>query len=141
MTAACEKAHDPASSLRVIIHTIGSAGDVHPFLGIGTALKNRGHDVIVVTNPAYEHAVAAGGLGFRPLGTVDDFQRIKNDPDLWHPRKAFPAVIRHAVDPSHVPILDITRELHVPGKTVMLASSLAFAARTASELTGIPYAT
>lgn len=128
-------------SLRVILHTIGSAGDVHPFVGIGKALKDRGHEVFVVTNPAYEQAVVAGGLGFRPLGTVEDFQRIKNDPDLWHPRKAFPAVIRHAVDPSHGPILDITRELNVPGKTVMLASSLAFAARTASELLGVPYAT
>lgn len=128
-------------SLRVIIHAIGSAGDVHPFMGIGTALKARGHEVFVVTNPAFEAAITASGLGFRPLGTVEDYHRIKDDPDLWHPRKAFPAVIRHAVDPGHEPIYEITRELHVPGKTVMVASSLGFAARTASELLGIPYAT
>lgn len=128
-------------SLRVIIHTIGSAGDVHPFLGIGSTLQARGHEVFVVTNPAFEPAVLASGLQFRPLGTLELFQQVKDDPDLWHPRRAFPAIMRHAVDPSHAPILEITRELHVPGRTVMLASSLAFAARTASELLGIPYAT
>ncbi len=101
----------------------------------------RGHEVFVVTNPAYEPAVLASGLQFRPLGTLENFQQVKDDPDLWHPRKAFPAIMRHAVDPSHGPILEITRELFLPGKTVMLASSLAFAARTASELLGIPYAT
>jgi UDP:flavonoid glycosyltransferase YjiC (YdhE family) len=50
-------------------------------------------------------------------------------------------VIRHAVDPSHQRILEVTRELQISGETVMLASSLAVAARTASELLEIPYAT
>ena len=118
-------------TLRVIIHAIGSAGDVHPFIGIGTALQERGHEVFIVTNPAFESTVLASGLQFRPLGTIQQFHETKDDPDLWHPRRAFPAVVRHAVDPSHAPILDITQELHVPGKTLMLASSLAFAARTA----------
>jgi rhamnosyltransferase subunit B len=128
-------------SLRVIIHAIGSAGDVHPFLGIGTALRARGHEVFIVTNPAFERTVLASGLGFRPLGTLQQYHETKDDPDLWHPRRAFPAVIRHAVDPSHQRILEVTRELQISGKTVMLASSLAVAARTASELLDIPYAT
>ncbi len=128
-------------SMRVILHAIGSAGDVHPFLGIGSALKARGHDVFVVTNPAFESAVVVAGLGFRALGTLQQYHQTKDDPDLWHPRRAFPAVIRHAVDPSHGPILEITRDLQRAGSTVMVASSLAIGARTASELLGIPYAT
>lgn len=128
-------------SLRVIIHAIGSAGDVHPFLGIGTALQARGHEVFIVTNPVFERSVVASGLQFRALGTRRQYDETRDDPDLWHPRRAFPAVVRHAVDPSHGPILKITRELQVPGKTVMLAGSLAFAARTAGELLEIPFAT
>ena len=128
-------------SVRVIIHTIGSAGDVHPFLGIGTALQARGHEVFIVTNPVFESTVLASGLQFRPLGTVAQYYATKDDPDLWHPTRAFPAVVRHAVNPSHAPILEITRELNMHGKTVLLGSSLAFAARTAGELLGIPFAT
>lgn len=129
------------SPSRIIIHTIGSAGDVHPFIGMGVALKKRGHEVFVVTNPAFEREISGNGLGFRALGSLEDFDRVKKDPDLWHPRRAFPAVIRQAVDPSHEQIHRITRELHVPGQTIVVASSLAFAARTACELLGIPLAT
>jgi rhamnosyltransferase subunit B len=70
-------------SLRVIIHAIGSAGDVHPFLGIGTALQARGHEVFMATNPAYEQAVLSSGLKFRPLGTLENFHQTKDDPESW----------------------------------------------------------
>lgn len=126
---------------RIIIHAIGSAGDVHPFLGIGTALAQRGHDVYVVTNPFYKDLVIDQGLGFRPLGTEEEFHRIKNDPDLWHPRRAFPAIVKHVVNPSHSAIYEISRELHLPGNTILVSSSLAFASRTAAELLNAPMAT
>ena len=126
--------------LRILIFTIGSAGDVHPLLGIGTALVARGHEVIVATSPVFETEIIARNMGFRPLGSEEDFDRVKNDPDLWHPRRAFPAIVRHAVNPSHSTIFEITRELHVPGKTVVVANSLAFAARTACEVFNLPMA-
>lgn len=127
--------------LRILIFAIGSAGDVHPFIGIGVALQRRGHEVFVATSPIFENEVTASSLGFRPLGTLEDYHRIKDDPDLWHPVRSFPAIVRHAIDPSHQPILEITRELHLPGKTVLIASSLAFGTRTPRELLGIPMAT
>lgn len=129
-----------SSPLRIIIHAIGSAGDVHPFIGIGRAMKRRGHEVYLTTNPFYQEQVEAAGLGFRPLGTTEDFHRIQNNPDLWHPRRALPAIIRHAVDPSHAPIMEITRELNDPGRTVLVASSLAFGARNVRDLLDIPMA-
>ena len=129
------------SPLRVIIHAIGSAGDVHPFIGIGVALQKRGHEVFIMTNPVFQNRIIANGLGFRPLGTEEGFDLIKKDPDLWHPHRAFAAVVRHAVDPTYEPILETTRELHVPGKTILVASSLAFAARNARDLLDIPMVT
>ncbi|MFD0892254.1 glycosyltransferase [Luteolibacter ambystomatis] len=127
--------------MRVLVHTIGSAGDVHPFIGVGRALKARGHDVHVITGAVFERVVRESGLEFHPLGTIEDFERLRSNPDLWHPRKALQVIIRGAVDPSYAPILELTRELHQPGNTVLLASSLAFGARNASELLGIPMAT
>ncbi len=129
------------SPLRIIIHAIGSAGDVHPFIGIGIALQKRGHEVFIITNPVFQDRIIGNGLGFRPLGTEEAFNLIKKDPDLWHPHRAFAAVVRHAVDPSYEPILETTRELHVPGRTVLVASSLAFAARNARNLLDIPMVT
>lgn len=124
--------------MRVIIYTIGSAGDVHPFVRLGLALQERGHDVFVITSGFFKDLIDKAGLGFRELGSVERFQAVQDDPNLWHPVKALPTVIQHAVNPSYEPILDHARELNVPGKTVMLCSSLAFGARNPRDLLGIP---
>jgi rhamnosyltransferase subunit B len=125
--------------MRVLIIAIGSAGDVHPFLGIGSAMQGRGHEVILITSPYFEQAVRKSGLGFHPLGTVEDFQRLQADAALWHPRKGPWVVLNKATVPTFQPILDIARELHVPGKTLLLGSSLAFGGLNVRELMGIPF--
>ena len=82
--------------LRIIIHALGSAGDVHPFVGVGRALVERGHEVFVATNPVFRDTVIDGGLGFRALGTEEQFRQTRDDPDLWHPLRAMRAVFMRA---------------------------------------------
>ncbi|MEO7100302.1 MAG: nucleotide disphospho-sugar-binding domain-containing protein [Luteolibacter sp.] len=127
--------------MRVIIYTIGSAGDVHPFVRLGLAMQARGHEVFVITSGFFKGLIDRAGLGFRELGSAERFQAVQDDPDLWHPVKALPTVVKHAVNPSYEPILEYARELNVPGKTVMVCSSLAFGARNARDLLGIPLVT
>lgn len=127
--------------MRVLIFAIGSAGDVHPFIGVGRELQARGHEVFIVTGAPFEQAVTRSGLSFRPLGTMEDFERLRNNPDLWHPTKAFPTVVRYAATPSYGPILEHARELHLPGETVLVGSSLAIGARNVRELLGVPLVT
>ncbi len=127
--------------MRILIYAMGSAGDVHPFVGVGRALQARGHEVFVITSAYFEELVARAALGFRPLGTVADFERVQSDPHLWHPTKALPSIIRNAVDPTYELILAHARELHEPGNTIILASSLAWGALTVRELLRIPVAT
>jgi rhamnosyltransferase subunit B len=124
--------------MRILIYAMGSAGDVHPFLGVGKALQARGHEVIVATSAFFEDVVRRAGLGFRAMGTVADFERVQGDPHLWHPTKALPAIIRNAVNPSYEPILEVARELVIPGETVILASSLAWGAMCVRELLEVP---
>ena len=126
--------------MRILIYAMGSAGDVHPFVGVGKALQARGHEVIVATSAFFEDVVRRAGLGFRAMGTVADFERIQGNPHLWHPTKALPSIIKHAVNPSYEPILEVARELVIPGETVILASSLAWAAMTVRELLEVPVA-
>ena len=117
---------------------MGSAGDVHPFVGVGRALQARGHEVFLITSAYFEDLVRRAGLGFRAMGTVADFERVQGDPHLWHPRKALASVIKHAVEPSYGMVLETARELHAPGETLILASSLAWATLSVRELLGIP---
>jgi rhamnosyltransferase subunit B len=127
--------------MQVVIFALGSAGDVHPFLGIGRTLAARGHSVTIAASGFFENVVTNAGLGFRPLGTAADYDRLCADPNLWHPRKGLVSVLKHGAQPTYRPILDIIRTLHAPGKTLMIGSSLAFGARNARDLLGIPLVT
>jgi rhamnosyltransferase subunit B len=129
------------SSMRVIIFSMGSAGDVHPFIGLGRALKTRGHKVHLATSPAFKNAVTAADLDFHPLGTVEDFQKVQDNPDLWHPQRSLPLIVKHVASPSYPLILDLCRELHEPGNTVIISSSLGFGASIPSEVLDCPWVT
>jgi rhamnosyltransferase subunit B len=127
--------------MRILIYPMGSSGDVHPFIGVGKALQNRGHEVFIITSGYFEELVKRAGLGFRPVGTAEDFQRVQDDPDIWHPTRAFQTLVKRGLNLSYGPIVEYARELHKPGDTVMLAGTLAIGARNARDLLGIPLAT
>lgn len=59
-------------TLRIALTTLGSLGDLHPFLEVGRELLRRGHRVTVATSPAYEPRVIGAGLGF--LAIPPDYQ-------------------------------------------------------------------
>jgi len=54
--------------VRVLIQTLGSAGDTHPFIGVGKALRKRGHDVVLLANEVFAEAVESAGLDFVQIG-------------------------------------------------------------------------
>jgi rhamnosyltransferase subunit B len=74
---------------KVIITAIGSAGDVHPLLGIGAALAVRGHEIVFCTHPPFADAVRRQGFAFVPIGTNDEYADAMANPALWHPRTSF----------------------------------------------------
>ncbi|GAA1971637.1 glycosyltransferase [Kitasatospora viridis] len=53
--------------MRILVLAAGSTGDVAPFTGLGARLRAAGHEVTVATQPRFEAAVTASGLGYRPL--------------------------------------------------------------------------
>ena len=127
-------------SLDVLLPTVGSAGDVHPVVALGLALQARGHRATILTNPFFQELVEAQGLGFVPVGTLDDARTAIADPDLWHPRKGFEVVARRAILPAMSEVYrQIERRAHAG--TVVAASGIAFGARLAQERLGVPLAT
>ena len=53
--------------MRIVIVTLGSQGDVQPFVALGSGLKEVGDEVHVATGMDFEALVRQRGLGFIPL--------------------------------------------------------------------------
>jgi hypothetical protein len=55
--------------LNVVIHVVGSRGDVQPFVALGKVLKERySHRVRLATHPAFQKFVEENGLEFFSIG-------------------------------------------------------------------------
>jgi rhamnosyltransferase subunit B len=90
--------------LKYLVVTLGSAGDLHPFLAIARALAHRGDDVEVMSNAPYAEAVRAEGLAFTPLCSMRDHERTASHPELWHPMRGFGVLWRHLAVPAIEPV-------------------------------------
>lgn len=53
--------------MRIRIITIGSQGDVRPYVAFGKGLKSAGHDVRIATHARFESLARANGLDFAPV--------------------------------------------------------------------------
>ena len=73
--------------MRILIFTIGSAGDVFPQIALGLELQRRGHRITLMTGGHYETAVRKAGLDFSAMFSEADFNKIVEHPDLYHPRR------------------------------------------------------
>ena len=46
---------------RIVLATIGSYGDVNPYLGLSLALKAHGHQPVIATGAFYRETIECGG--------------------------------------------------------------------------------
>ena len=91
--------------MKVLLPTVGSAGDIHPFLAIGIAMQARGHQVEIMSNPLFADLVHQTGLDFFPVGKVEHCEAVYRSPKLWHPVHGFGVfwrrMARYAIEPVY----------------------------------------
>jgi len=124
-------------SVHVVLATLGSAGDVLPFVAVGAELRDRGHRVSVTANPVFHELVEAAGLELVATGTVADYERVTADPRLWSPTRSFRIVVEQAAVPAMRPVYEYLAGLD-PARTVVAGSLFALGARIAHERHGHP---
>jgi rhamnosyltransferase subunit B len=123
--------------MRILVVSIGTYGDVLPFIAMAAELDRRGHDVTLASAEPFGDAARRAGLDFHPLLSAADYARLFEHPDFWRPfhgaRRLFSA-LPDFLKPTH----DFVVERHIPGETLVIASALAVGARIAHETIGVP---
>ena len=128
------------TQLNVLLTTLGSAGDVNPFLAIGRALLQRGHRVTLITSTHFQEVAGEAGLAFVGVGTREDYAQVIDDPDLWDPNRGFRVFVRRVIVPAIRPTYDILTA-HLQPNTVIVAQGQAFAGHLVHEKYDVPFAT
>jgi UDP:flavonoid glycosyltransferase YjiC (YdhE family) len=126
----------------ILLMPQGSAGDVHPFVGIGLELKRRGHHVTLATNGHFQVLADRVGLPFVEIGTAEQFDEVAKNPDLWKPSIKSTRVVfgmsAQVVPKQYALIESLYQE---DEHLIVVAGPLAFGARIAAEKLGVKHAT
>jgi rhamnosyltransferase subunit B len=104
----------------VVLITIGSAGDLFPFLRIGTVLRDLGHRVSFVAPWLHQPYVEQTGLPFYGL---DIDEAVLDDPDLWHAIRGF-GVVWRATRPAMAQVQALVAPL-LGARSLVIAHPLA----------------
>lgn len=84
--------------LNVVLFSVGSRGDVSPFIEIGRRLKARGHEVNLITHFGYEEIAKRASLEFIPVDSPEEYREFIADQHLLnHPRGVSEFIRRHSL--------------------------------------------
>ena len=71
---------------RVLLTTLGSYGDLYPYIAVGIELRRLGHAVLIATSASHREKVESAGLEFAPVRpdfSLDDAALIRGFFDPW----------------------------------------------------------
>ena len=125
--------------MQVLLVTLGSIGDLMPFLAVAERLRARGHSCVIASNAGYAPLVQAAGFPFaviwqRSQQSLDEV--IRRDP-----AHAWEAVRDQMFIPATEPAFAFIAEFARREPSVVLASWSAFGAARARAQLGVKLAT
>lgn len=125
--------------MRALLVTLGSHGDIHPFLALSRALEARGHHAPVLTNPHFAKQAKAAGVTLVPLSEAVDIKTLMQTPGAMHPLHGPRVVLRKMLLPEVPRIYERTREVIERLKPdVLVAHPICMGAPWAALQAGIP---
>ncbi|MGZ3236865.1 MAG: glycosyltransferase [Burkholderiaceae bacterium] len=123
--------------MRILIATVGSHGDVLPFIALGRELQRRGHDVRFYADKTFERPVSEAALHFTPIATGNEYQGALENPDITDMLKGMRMVADATIRYTPMFYQAMCNDID-PGRTIVIGSMLAFAARLLREKHHIP---
>lgn len=78
--------------MRIVLNTLGSFGDIHPYMAIAMELRRRRHVPVIATMEIYREKIEGAGLEFAPVR-----------PNIPQPREQDPELIKKIMEPKTGP--------------------------------------
>ncbi len=122
--------------MRILVITLGSIGDLMPFLAVAQALRQRGHEVVIASNAGYAALVQRAGFGFGVIwnGTPAPIDDVL----AQSPHQAWEQVCRDLFLPAAEPTAAFIRHHAKARDCAVLASWSAFGAVSACARLNLP---
>jgi UDP:flavonoid glycosyltransferase YjiC (YdhE family) len=130
---------------RIVLSSVGSFGDLHPFIALGAELKARGFEAVLAAAEEYRGKAEAAGLEFHPvapstdqllsgsgLSSRDAVNRLASTGATFIVREVLMPYLEQSFA-EHAAALE--------GADLAVCSNFAFGARLAAEALGTPTAT
>ena len=124
--------------MRIVINCWGSYGDVYPYIGIGKALKARGHHVTLALPRYYVPAVEREGLTGRAVGPDIDPSDRARIAAVMDPAKGSEHLIRDWLMPTMRQTYEELCEAAAEA-SVLVTHPAAFAAPVLAEQRKLPW--
>ena len=122
----------------IVVATVGSLGDLHPCLALGSALAGRGYRVTVATTPYYRNKVEGLGLSFRSMRPDWDPTDAKLIRSCEDPKRGLEVLYREMLMPE---IEHMYSDLlpAVEDADLLIAGELVYAAPLVAEKRSLPW--
>ena len=120
---------------RIVLTTLGSSGDIHPYLGLAQGLAARGHTPVIATSEYYRTKVERAGIEFRPVRPDIDPTDVAVVAKIMDPVSGSEFIVREL---AMVHLRDSYADLDVAmdGAAAIVTHPLTFAGRLVAERRG-----
>lgn len=132
----------PDGSKSVLFCTLGSRGDVHPYVAVARALLARGVRATIATGEEHRETITRAGVGFVLVPpSKSDFDTTPLTMTMFmHPTRGGEFILKEIVVPwlerTHAATLAAARD---GGHDLIVGHPLAFCAPMVAEQLGLPY--
>jgi len=73
--------------MHALLVSIGTGGDIFPYVGLGRVLRARGHRVTLVAPEDFASLASEHDLEFHAVVSIEENHELLSNPDFWHPFK------------------------------------------------------
>jgi len=125
---------------RFLFATLGSLGDLHPYIAVARALTERGHRAVIATSEEYRRDIETAGIEFAPvrpsMADVSDYQALMTK--LFDVRRGPEILIRELVMPHlRVAYDDLARA--ADGADLLVSHPLTVTLQLVAEIKRLPW--